>query len=384
MNRPNILIVEDETITSHHLSSVLTRLGYHVTGIARNGAAALELIERFCPDLLLADIGLEGELDGVEVAALARKQHGIPTVFLTAYSDSETMRRARITEPYGFLVKPFVEQELQATVEIALQQKALRAEHAQEMQTNASLLVRTQEELSAVTARLFRLQEEERAEIARELHDDLGQRLALVQIAVESCWQGLPSGFKTANAPKWQSLIGDLGGLAAGLRNASHRLHPSILDDLGLTVALRQLAETFEERYSIPTNLSARSVPNKLGPQISLALYRIVQEALHNIAKHAGPEALVTISSVGGLKQIHLTVRDTGKGFDLQSPPTRGIGLISMAQRAEGVGGKFEIVSSPGRGTRIHVSVPLDQAGVVPLPAVNFSHSIEDIRCQKA
>ena len=121
--RPKILIIEDETITAHHLRRVLIRLGYEVAGVAASGASALDLIEQRSPDLLLADIGLEGEMDGIEVATGARELWKTPTVFLTAYSDPETMRRARVTEPYGYLVKPFAEEELNATIEIALQQK---------------------------------------------------------------------------------------------------------------------------------------------------------------------------------------------------------------------------------------------------------------------
>src|SRR5262245_42968407 len=107
--RPKILIIEDETITAHNLSRILTRLEYEVVSIATTGAQALEDVERYKPDLLLADVGLEGELDGISVAAQAQERWKIPAVFLTAFTDSETIRRARLAEPYGYLVKPFGE-----------------------------------------------------------------------------------------------------------------------------------------------------------------------------------------------------------------------------------------------------------------------------------
>ncbi len=362
MNKPKILIVEDEMITSDHLRRLLGRLGYEVVGISASGASALECIEQTNPDLLLADIGLEGEIDGIEVAARAREEWKIPTVFLTAFSDHETMRRARITEPYGYLVKPFAEQELHATIEIALQQSTLRAGHEQEAKATAQILVRTQEELTAVTARLFRAQEQEREEIARDLHDDIGQRVALLQIDFENLWQKVPPEIRDQHRLEFEQTLRRAGELANAVRSTSHRLHPAMLEDLGIMVALRQLTEDFEERYSTPTRFSARNISEHLGPQISVTIYRVVQEALQNIAKHAGP-AMVNIALVGGASTVELSIRDSGKGFDAQHPRRTGLGLISMSERAEAVGGNLKIESRPGKGTRIHVRLPLEPNG---------------------
>lgn len=357
--KPKILIVEDETITAHHLRRILTRLGYVVVGVAASGATALEQIAETNPDLLLADVGLEGEIDGVAVASLAREKWETPTVFLTAYSDAETMRRARVTEPYGYLVKPFAEQELHATIEIALQQCGLAADRKQRVQSANHLLVQTQEDLNTVTARLFSAQEEERERIARDLHDDLGHRLALIQMDLEKIRGKLPASIREENKLEFDAALTRIGGLADSLRDVSHLLHPSILDDLGLEVALRRLCEDFQTRYSISTRFSARSVPARMLPSTSVALYRIVQEGLQNVAKHAGP-ASVNVALIGAADSLKLSVRDTGSGFDQASEKSRaGLGLISMAQRARLAGGSFEIQSAPNAGTQIHVSVPL-------------------------
>jgi signal transduction histidine kinase len=354
---PTILIVEDEVLTGDHLKRTLKRLGYEVAGIAGNAAKALQMIEARPPDLLLADIGLDGDVDGIEVAARAREEWDIPTVFLTAFSDPETLRRSRITEAYGFLIKPFVDQELHATIEIALQQKALRTQHQFEADARARILVRTQEELRDVTGRLLDAQEQERAEIARDLHDDIGQRIALLQMDFENLWQKISPEARQQHKRDYEHAIRGVGELSHIVRNVSHRLHPKILDDLGLVVALRQLAEQFEERYCIPTRFSSRSVPEKVKAEIAVPLYRITQEALRNVTKHAGP-ARVNVALVGAPSTIELSVRDNGKGFDPAClPRSSGLGLVSMVERVAALHGQVKIDSRPGEGTRIHVSI---------------------------
>ncbi len=360
--KPTILVVEDETITAQHLRQILIRLGYEVAGVAADGKSALELAARTCPDLLLADVGLEGEIDGVEVASRARSQWNIPTVFLTAYSDPATMQRAKVTEPYGYLVKPFAEQDLHATIEIALQQKDLAASREQQVQVTAHMLGRTQEELSTVAARLFSAQEQERQRVARDLHDDIGQRIALLHIDFEKLWAKLPSAVRAANQPEFKAALGHITDISRDLRNLSHSLHPDILDHLGLEMAVRELCESFEVRHATGARFSARNVPAEVPASAALTLYRIVQESLQNVAKHARAD-WVNVALIGGSASIELSIRDDGTGFDARSQSqAKGLGLISMAQRAKLVGGNFEIQSHANGGTQIHVSVPLETA----------------------
>jgi signal transduction histidine kinase len=361
-DKPRILILEDETITADHLRRILSRLGYEVVGVTGDGNAALDLIEETKPDLLLADIGLEGGMDGIEVANRAREQWETPTVFLTAYSDATTMQRAKVTEPYGFLVKPFAEQELHATIEIALQQRAIAASHLRQVQAAAEILGRTQEELNAITGRLFNAEEQERQRIARDLHDDIGQRLALLQIDLERLWSKLPEKLRKETEPERETALTRIAGIAKDLRELSHHLHPQVLDDLGLETAVRQLCELFEERYSIPVRFSTRNAASQVSPAVGIAIYRIVQEGLQNVAKHSGAES-VDIALVGGKGRVELSIRDNGVGFDpLAQKRGSGLGLISMAQRARLAGGDFEIQSRPNGGTQIHVSVPSEPA----------------------
>jgi two-component system CheB/CheR fusion protein len=248
----------------------------------------------------------------------------------------------------------------------------LRKAQEQELTANARNLQRTREELTAATERLFRIQEQEREEISRDLHDDIGQRLAVLQMSVESLWTHLPATVRESNCSERDKIINLIGGLAEDLRDLSHRLHPSVLDHLGLAAALGELAEAFQESSRLPTRFSAREVPGELDPKISLAAYRIVQEALHNVRKHAGREATVTIALVGSATGLYLTIRDTGPGIDPQRlKSVNGLGLISMAQRAEMVGGKLTIDSHPGQGAIINVTIPF-HAGAADKKSSDF------------
>jgi len=120
MSTAKIFIVEDEAIVAESLNDQLEGLGYIVTGNAPSGEEALRNIKNNLPNLVLMDIMLEGEMDGVETAQQIRELYGIPVIFLSAYSDSETLGRAKLTEPFGYLIKPYKERELHTTLEITL------------------------------------------------------------------------------------------------------------------------------------------------------------------------------------------------------------------------------------------------------------------------
>lgn len=320
---PRILIAEDERITAQHLRQSLTRFGYEVIGVTSSGSAAIEQAGQKRPDLLLADIGLQGNLDGVAVATQIRKQWCIPTVFLTAYTDSETIKRAQIAQPYGYLIKPFAEDELHATNEIALQQNGLLASRDEQNRVNLNTIQSTQEELRRVTGRLVSAQEDERQRIARDLHDDVSQRLALVSMKFTKMADEF---LGDAARAECQEVLTILDSLSEDVRKLAHSLHPSVIEHLGLTAALKSLTEDFEKTQSIATRFSARDVPASLTNDMRLALYRIVQEALRNIAKHAAAQS-VDIALIGGVDELYLSVRDVGTGFQIEKARTQpGLG----------------------------------------------------------
>jgi CheY-like chemotaxis protein len=133
-----VMIVEDEAVVALHLRQELTKLGHTVAGMATNGEQALKLIEEVFPDIVLMDIHIQGEIDGIETAKRIPRYLHIPVVFLTAYSEDTTLKRAADTYPYGYLIKPFLDRELHATIKMALERS--RADEA--VRENESLLFR--------------------------------------------------------------------------------------------------------------------------------------------------------------------------------------------------------------------------------------------------
>jgi len=120
MKEAKILVVEDENIVALEIKKRLQKLGYIVPSVASTGEDAISKVEGILPDLVLMDIMLKGEIDGIHAAGEIRKRFNIPVVYLTAYSDEETLQRAKLTEPYGYILKPFEENDLRTTIEIAL------------------------------------------------------------------------------------------------------------------------------------------------------------------------------------------------------------------------------------------------------------------------
>ncbi len=171
-----------------------------------------------------------------------------------------------------------------------------------QVQLTEAALRQSHEELQGLTARLFSVQEDERRRIARDLHDDLSQKLAVLEMTVDQIEQR-----PTTDSTTKQQLAGihtAISALLEQIRRISHQLHPQILDDLGLPVALQRLAEEFEAAENMPVRLTVRALPESIPRDVATCLYRIAQEALHNVSKHAGnaPVHLLLAASEGGLR----------------------------------------------------------------------------------
>ncbi|MBV9268014.1 MAG: PAS domain S-box protein, partial [Acidobacteriaceae bacterium] len=266
----------------------------------------------------------------------------------------------------GAALQPDEEQFLLVTVEdITAHKEAERLlknekeRLASEVEATTQALGRSQEELRALAASLFTSQEEERRRIARELHDDVSQRIAALEMEGDEVQRNIPSGAEAAKQTI-QRIQARLSELSEDVRLMSHRLHPSILEDLGLEPALQSLTEEFGRRENMIATFSPQEVPTGLSLEVSTALYRIAQEALRNISKHAG-QTHARVSLRGTRDGIQLQVSDFGHGFDV-TKERPGLGLISMEERARQIGAEFRIQSSSGEGTRVTVTVPLTSA----------------------
>jgi PAS domain S-box-containing protein len=221
-------------------------------------------------------------------------------------------------------------------------------------------LDRTKEELRALAGSLLRAQEEERRRIARELHDDLLQRLAMLQVRVAQA-----AGTKTATAssePDLKELREDIAAISANVRTISHQLHPAMLDDFGLAPALRRLAEEFQTARAQPVDFVDSDLPDDIPRDVETVFYRIAQEALRNIAKHGDTDTVrVTLSGREG--RLTLEIVDAGPGFDVSSARAAGgLGIISMQERAQLIGAVFRIISIAGQGTTVKVDVSLNRS----------------------
>jgi PAS domain S-box-containing protein len=213
-----------------------------------------------------------------------------------------------------------------------------------------------EEALSNMTRKLVEAQEQERARIARELHDDINQRLALVAIGLDQLREkhkDLPSEVRD-HLQELRQMTSDTSSSVYAL---SHELYSSVPDSLGLAKGMRSWCKTFSQRQELDIDFRSHDVP-KPSQEISLCLFRVLQEAVHNAGKHSGAERIdVQLAENAG--EIHLIVSDSGKGFDIEKArQSQGLGLTSMQERVRLVGGTIVINSTRLAGTTIHVCVP--------------------------
>ncbi len=213
------------------------------------------------------------------------------------------------------------------------------------------------ERLRALSSQIITAQEEERLRIARELHDETAQALASLLVRQRLA--------ERADPGTLQATMADLRALTAealeGVRRMALELRPTMLDDLGLVAALDACARQFSQRVGMPVEFRTAGRPDRLPQEVELVVYRVVQEALSNVARHGGASR-AEVALVAESGELIVTVRDDGRGFD---PATaldsrqRSLGLFGMRERAALVGGRLSIESSPGSGTRVRLEIPV-------------------------
>lgn len=206
--------------------------------------------------------------------------------------------------------------------------------------------------------RLINAQEVERTRIARDLHDDLSQRLALISVELEMFGQEPPAQAEVVSG-RMREFSEAVKGLSSDVHRLAHELHPAKLDQLGLTAAVRGFCKELAAAHEIAIVFEARDVPRALQDGVALCLYRVTQEALQNVIKHSGATS-AKVELAAGEGQLQLRIYDDGSGFDPSTPPTKAsLGLLGMRERVRMVGGLLTVQSQPGEGTRVEVVVPL-------------------------
>ena len=228
-------------------------------------------------------------------------------------------------------------------------------QHSTSIQVDITERKLAEEALASLGQRLIEAQEQERSRIARELHDDTSQRLAMLVLRIGQLENDLPEQAIELRG-RVDELRKDTLEVSKGVRIVAHELHAPSLECLDLS--LRQFCQEFGERQRVKIEFKTADLPSPLPPAVSLCLFRVLQEALHNAAKHSGAQQ-AEVQLWGTSDEVHLRVSDPGAGFELEAAnEAQGLGLISMRERVKFQKGTFSIESQPKRGTTIHVHLP--------------------------
>jgi signal transduction histidine kinase len=312
-------------------------------------------LEHTTPDLVLSDYAPpEGDAAGVLQLARARAPDA-PFIFLAEHLGEESVVESLKGGAADLVLKSHLER-LAPAVRRALRELAeSRAHRAADEQ-----LVHHHEQLRALTAYLQYVREEERARIAREIHDELGQMLTNLKIELAWLAGRLPKNRRLLRE-KAAQMLGHLDALMHTVRQIVTELRPGILDELGLVAALEWQASEFQRRTGIRCTFSAQVSTERWDNDVTTALFRIFQETLTNVLRHARATQ-VTVRLTEDAHRLALEVADNGRGItDAEIANTRSIGLLGMRERAALLGGEISLAGAPGRGTTVVIRLPIPQ-----------------------
>jgi signal transduction histidine kinase len=311
------------------------------------GQAATVLRERVVPkrDTI---IDIIDQLALLQASANQRRQ--------AEFSELHRQVRRRLLSMGGLTLALAIVVAIAASLYVRSLQRQIERQRAADRQNR--------EDLERLSARLVDAQEQERRQLARELHDEVGQALTAVKMDI-----GIA--LRSADHLRVRNALTEASDLTEttlrGVRDLSQLLHPSALDDFGLPTTLATYLRSFSQRTGIQAHL-IETVEDRLTADIEVGVYRIVQESLHNVARHSEATSC-TVSLNTGDDMLHLVIEDNGRGLRTTEPHRvrRGLGLIGMRERAQALGGTFRIGGRPGGGTRISVALPMVRAPRQPI-----------------
>jgi signal transduction histidine kinase len=343
-----ILLVDDEPKSLFALQELLSTLGQNLM-IAQSGEEALRLALKNDFAVILLDVRMPG-IDGFETARLIRSRDRsrlTPIIFLTAAADEmSSMFRGYEVGAVDYLQKPVVPEILKSKVAVFV-----------ELHRKSERLKESEDKLRRLAAHLISVREEERAHIAREIHDELGQ--VLTGLKMEVTWLAKRLKDKPL-IEKTDSMCKLIDATVQTVRKIATGLRPEMLDDMGIIAAVGWQAKEFQKRTGI--RCRAKLPPEvKLDIDVSTTMFRIFQEILTNVARHSRATRVDMELTIAEDK-VALDVIDNGVGIaDSDLNGKKSLGLLGMHERALLFGGEVRITGTPGHGTRVSVSIPLRQ-----------------------
>lgn len=343
-----ILVVDDDPQNLLAFSELLRSKGYDVLR-ATSGRAGLQLARNKLPDLVLLDVMLP-DLSGLEVCRQIKADPKLMNVFVILCSGQASSPSSRVagleSGADDYIAKAIDPEEFLARLRTALRLQDL------------------QKELRLLPGRIIEAQEAERLRVARELHDGVNQILASAHLRLRRAEQHLVS-----LSPAGREILGRCDKLLVQAleenRRIAHNLRPGDLDDLGLAAACRNFCKEVQARAGLIVNCGVSGLEGRLPLAVELNVFRILQEALHNVEKHARARSVEVRLAIQPGK-LELKIADNGRGFNQsrnqRSKKAGGIGFTNMRERALALGGAWQITTKPGKGTVVEVNVPLAEA----------------------
>jgi signal transduction histidine kinase len=360
-HQASILVVDDDSANRIALEETLRSLGARLV-LAGSGEEALRRVLEDDFAAILMDVRMPG-IDGFTTAAMIRERHrsrNTPVIFMTAaHEDMGSMFRGYRAGAVDYLVKPILPDVLRSKLAVFVglhdMNRMLSAELAERTLTEQRLRA-SEENLRALAAHLQSVREEERIHIAREIHDELGQALTGLKYDVDALAKGC-----MGLAPALSERAGGIGlaidRIINSVRRIASGLRPEVLDEIGLSAAIEWQGREFSRRTGI--RCSVRIDPAFVDPdqERSTALFRIFQELLTNVARHANATR-VSVSLADG-DVLRLEVEDNGRGIRAQQfENPRSLGFLGLRERVQAFGGSIDVNGQEGKGTTVSVAIP--------------------------
>jgi signal transduction histidine kinase len=359
----SILIVDDDRESVAAMEEVLRGLGARLV-TAASGEEALSAVLANDFAAILMDVRMAG-MDGFDAARRIRERSGsrnTPIIFLTAaQEDLPSMFRGYQAGAVDYIVKPVIPQVLRSKLAVFVglhdMNRILSAELAERTLTEQRLRA-SEENLRALAAHLQSVREEERIHIAREIHDELGQALTGLKFDINTLARSLQGCAPASVAGMTETLGQQIDRIINSVRRIASGLRPEVLDEIGLSAAIEWQAREFQRRTGIRCLVDISAGFTDPDKERSTALFRIFQELLTNVARHANATR-VAVHLVEQDEALHLEVEDNGRGIqeqEFESP--RSLGFLGLRERALAFGGSIEVKGQEGKGTAVAVSLP--------------------------